>query len=219
MEETKMIVEFNNTSIECEGEEFQMIKELAEYYIDIPPTQKNNNNREEQKLKIKFGVEEIDGLKCIPYILIESYLHYQTKVRLYRVFFEVRSRHLECDEETGCVHSYYLEKIMNEQETFNYIDFMKTFIISKYLLSNLKYCYSENDLNLSPQNKTDLIVRIFENPNVKMRIDKCCVCHIETYNKTKCNHTLCFKCWEQINRDEEGDIPCPICRKDIKFID
>jgi len=216
MEETKMIVEFNNTSIECENEEFHMIKELAEYYINIPPTQKNDN---ELKLKIKFGVEEIDGLKCIPYILIDSYLHYQTKVRLYRVFFEVRSRNLECDEENGCVHSYYLERIMKEQETFNYMDFMKAFIISKYLLSNLKYCYSENDLNLSPQNKTDLIVRIFENPNVKMRIDKCCVCHIETYNKTKCNHTLCFKCWEQINRDEEGDLPCPICRKDIKFID
>ena len=166
MEETKMIVMFNyneiSCEISCEGEEYQMIKELAEYYTNIPLM--NVGNAETQRFPIPLNVGEIDGLTCNPFLLIDSYLHYETKVRLYRIYFEVKSLNLYHDEEDCSSYSYYIKKILNEQDTpLTYIEFMKVFIISKYLLSNLKYCHTDNGLNLTPQNKTDLIRRIFGN--------------------------------------------------------
>ena len=46
----------------------------------------------------------------------------------------------------------------------------------------------------------------------EINTDDCCsVCMETTTTKTKCNHLLCYECWEKINKKI-----CPLCRKNIK---
>jgi hypothetical protein len=60
--------------------------------------------------------------------------------------------------------------------------------------------------------------------NIELYADECCVCNNLTQTKTKCNHCVCYRCMTHIkpvnNDDEDEDsceIPCPICRQDIRF--
>lgn len=69
-----------------------------------------------------------------------------------------------------------------------------------------------------------------KNSNIKLKYEECSVCYELTKTKTKCKHPLCYKCWEKIienlngeseedaeeDEEEEELIPvCPICRKSI----
>jgi hypothetical protein len=53
-------------------------------------------------------------------------------------------------------------------------------------------------------------------------MQECSVCYEKTRTKTKCNHSLCNRCWSKIEevKDEDGDLttPCPICRENIHYI-
>jgi hypothetical protein len=61
--------------------------------------------------------------------------------------------------------------------------------------------------------------------NIELDADQCCVCNNITKTKTKCNHCLCYRCMTHIkpvkvSDDDEDlyDIPCPICRQDIRIL-
>ena len=60
--------------------------------------------------------------------------------------------------------------------------------------------------------------------NIKLDCDVCCVCYEQTHTKTKCNHSLCFLCSENIKLEPEDDddecliLKCPICRQDSRII-
>jgi hypothetical protein len=121
---------------------------------------------------------------------------------------------------------YYMEKVYNKNnKIITVMDIIEILLIVKYLLFNLKYCYVSNMLDLNPYINLDLFTSMFDNPNIEMYGEKCCVCFIMTTNKTSCNHYLCFKCWEQVKSQqvdegeyEETILPCPLCRKNIYYI-
>lgn len=114
---------------------------------------------------------------------------------------------------------YYETKLVEDTQTkYTLTDLTIIFIKSKYILSNLKYCYVENELTFTPSPML-LLSSIFENPNVELNCEECCVCNIATTNKTPCSHSLCFICWEQIKKDEHDNIPCPLCREDISNVE
>jgi len=215
--EDKIIVtcDKSNIRIECEGEELHLIKEFANT-ITIPTL-----NTEKIIFPIMLGVEEVDGLKCESVLALETY----PSLKRISINFIVASENLTYGEKQNYKpNRYYYDQLFDSKKRITHIDLVKSIIHAKYLLSNLKYCYTENALSLTPKNnQLGLMRRIFENPNIKMKIDICSVCHIETLNKTPCNHTLCFKCWEcvQPHQDEDGDdtIPCPMCRKDISRVE
>ena len=62
--------------------------------------------------------------------------------------------------------------------------------------------------------------------NIELIYDNCVVCAEKTKTKTKCNHSLCYYCWEHIpiiihKNEEDDEITkqiCPICRIDITLI-
>ena len=60
--------------------------------------------------------------------------------------------------------------------------------------------------------------------NIELHADECCVCNNLTETKTRCNHCVCYRCMTHIkpvennNSYRENDIPCPICRQDIRYL-
>jgi len=52
--------------------------------------------------------------------------------------------------------------------------------------------------------------------NIKnININKCCLCFELTEIKTRCNHTLCYRCWENITECNRHRKRCPICTEDL----
>jgi len=47
-------------------------------------------------------------------------------------------------------------------------------------------------------------------------LDDCCVCYQKINYKMKCNHYVCYDCYDQIEK-VNGFPPCPMCRTPAKF--
>ena len=65
---------------------------------------------------------------------------------------------------------------------------------------------------------------LFQFGNTKvLDCSECVVCYEITKSKTPCNHTLCYKCNENIkttgDKYETPYRPCPICRQNVLFED
>ena len=69
-------------------------------------------------------------------------------------------------------------------------------------------------------------VKLLSHPNIKLSLDKCCVCLEYTKTTTPCNHTLCYQCWQHIKKETCDDPDCdstthrkcPMCRGDIQWV-
>jgi hypothetical protein len=51
--------------------------------------------------------------------------------------------------------------------------------------------------------------------NINININKCSLCFELTEIKTRCNHTLCYRCWENITECNRYRKRCPICTDDL----
>ena len=67
-------------------------------------------------------------------------------------------------------------------------------------------------------NNKYFIDKIQKFQNIKLRCVECSVCYEMTKTKTGCGHNICIPCMTNIKRDENRDIYCPICRKEIQYI-
>lgn len=78
------------------------------------------------------------------------------------------------------------------------------------------YFHTPTDLQKIIKDKE--IANCFKCENVELEYETCGVCYEDTNTKTNCRHSLCFRCWsniEKVDCCEENVLPCPICRKDI----
>jgi len=175
--------------------------------------------------RIKFPINKIDGLKCEPVLLITYSYNLHTNDYNMTIIINIISNTImynHCTTEK----IYYMEKIYNKNnKIITVIDIIELLLIVKYLFFNLKYCYVSNMLELNTFVNLELFTSVFDNPNIEIFGEKCCVCFIATTNKTKCKHSLCFKCWEEIKPQqveeseyEETILPCPLCRQNIYYI-
>ena len=62
----------------------------------------------------------------------------------------------------------------------------------------------------------------FKCPNIEIvEGEECIVCYERTLVKTWCNHSVCYKCAEQIPSKDiaDGSVekPCPMCRADLIY--
>jgi len=127
-------------------------------------------------------------------------------------------------------HMYYKQYIShNSIEGYKYVieDFIdaiqkviKTIKIIKFNRLTGKLSI---DTNISIDEK-NAFMQLFDFDHVKLKYDECSVCGDITMTKTKCNHSLCYGCQEQIREIEHLDYDeheyfatqeCPICRKTI----
>jgi hypothetical protein len=218
IEEPKSLkINYKNIEISCEGEEFEIMKLFAK---DI--FHKLNIDKVD---RIKFPINKIDGLNCEPTLLITYNYNSHTNDYNMTIIFNIMSNTIMYNE-TTIEKNYFIERLFTKNnKLITIFDIIEILLKVKYLFYNLKYCYINNTLELHSSINLDLFTSLFDNPNIEMLGEKCCVCFITTTNKTKCNHSLCFKCWEQVQPkiiDDEGIdeniLPCPMCRQDIYYI-
>ena len=216
-EPTNLKIKYRNVEISCEGEEYKKMELLA---IDL--LHKINVDKVDQ---IKFPINKIDGLKCQPILLITYSYNLHTDNYNMTIIINIQSNTIMYNDCT-IEKNYFMEKIFNQNnKIITVIDIIKILLILKYLFYNLKYCYVTNMLELNSFLNLELFTSIFENPNIEILGEKCCICFITTTNKTHCKHSLCFKCWEEIKPHqvdqgeyEETILPCPLCRQNIYYI-
>ena len=216
-EPNSLKVNYRNVEIICEGEEYKKMELLA---IDL--LHKLNVDKVD---RIKFPINKIDGLKCQPILLITYSYNLHTDNYNMTIIINIQSNTIMYNDCT-IEKNYFMEKIFNQNnKLITIIDIIKILLILKYLFYNLKYCYISNMLELNSFLNLELFTSIFENSNIEILGEKCCVCFITTTNKTYCKHSLCFKCWEEIKPQqvdqgeyEETILPCPLCRQNIYYI-
>ena len=216
--EEELIITFttNGMGLEtviCKGEELKQMKKLADNIY--------NTFLELEGYKITLPIKKINGLRCDPIF------HIDKRGTRYCISFKVESSQLfEEEDEDLIIKSYFYNNFgcPNEDEFDKDIHILHSLIKIKYLLENLQYCYASNKLTLYINDNLELLTSVFDNPNIEMCAENCCVCLTTTTNKTPCKHSLCFICWEQIkiHKDEEADeykLDCPICRENIRHTD
>jgi hypothetical protein len=216
-EPNSLKINYRNVEIICEGEEYKKMELLAK---DI--FHKLNVDKVD---RIKFPINKIDGLKCEPILLITYSYNLHTDDYNMTIIINIQSNTIMYNNST-IEKNYFMEKIFNQNnKIITVIDIIKILLILKYLFYNLKYCYISNMLELNSFLNLELFTSVFDNPNIEILGDKCCVCFITTTNKTYCKHSLCFKCWEEIKPQqvdqgeyEETILPCPLCRQNIYYI-
>ena len=210
-------IKYRNFEIWGEGEEFKKMELLAKDLLH-----KLNVDKVD---RIKFPINKIDGLKCEPILLITYSYNLHTDDYNMTIIINIMSNNIMYND-SRIEKNYFMEKVFNKNnKLITIIDIIEILLIMKYLFYNLKYCYMSNILELNPSLNLELFASIFDNPNIEILGEKCCVCFITTTNKTKCNHSLCFKCWEEIKPQqveleeyEETILPCPLCRQNIYYI-
>ena len=216
-EPTSLQIKYRNIDIYCEGEEFKKMELLAKDLLH-----KINVDKVDQ---IKFPINSIDGLQCKSILYITYSQNLQNSDYNMTITFNILSNNLMYDN-TTFEKIYFIEKVFNKNnKLITVIDIIEILIILKYLFTNLKYCYVKNMLEINSSLNLELFTSIFENSNIEILGEKCCVCFVTTTNKTPCKHYLCFKCWEQVlpqqveeEEYEETILPCPLCRKNIYYI-
>jgi len=208
-------VKYHTEHIICKGKELEEFKKLAdniyEVFLDL------------EGYKMTLPIKKINGLCCDAIIDIQKIKQGDTR---YSIVFKIDSPKLFEEEDGDLINkNYYYENFgfPHEGEFDKDIHILHSLIKIKYLLSNLQYCYDKNKLTTITNDNLELFTSVFESPNVEMCADKCCVCLTTTTNKTKCKHSLCFICWEQIKfiRTDENQehINCPMCRQNIEIIE
>lgn len=216
-EPNSLKINYKNIEINCEGEEYIKMELLAK---DI--FHKLNVDKVD---RIKFPINTIDGLKCEPILLITYSYNLHTDDYNMTIIINIMSNNIMYNDST-IEKNYFIEKLFNQNnKIITVIDIIEILLILKYLFFNLKYCYISNMLELNTFINLELFTSIFDNPNIEILGEKCCVCFITTTNKTHCKHSLCFKCWEEIKPQqveqgeyEETILPCPLCRQNIYYI-
>jgi hypothetical protein len=115
-----------------------------------------------------------------------------------------------------------IEKDNKIKEKFTFYDYVYAFNKLNKLLRKLKF---DNRRGKFIKNETSylLLSKLSNNKNLSTtKYEECCVCFETTKIKTGCNHTLCYKCWNNIKSKWDIDLKyeyknCPLCRKDIEI--
>lgn len=113
------------------------------------------------------------------------------------------------------------EYTIGEINTLNVENVSKLVEESVKKINQLKYDSFHSVLTYKPILKTSKMFAtlLSTSDNVKLLIEKCCVCYEFTNAKTdKCNHPLCMICYDGIEKLDCCDddcISCPICREEV----
>lgn len=148
-------------------------------------------------------IESVSGIKCN--VFIRKYTWNEIK----RIVLKIKSHKTEYNPHGEDIeHEYWSdsESIENIGKLFE-------------TLGKLKYDRLHCRFTVKPQINWSFLEKI---ETVKMAYDMCCVCHEQTLHKTKCEHTCCADCIDQLkptpdeDDEDETHILCPVCRTDLE---
>lgn len=85
-------------------------------------------------------------------------------------------------------------------------------IIQYYKFNNVVGVFSDTRITKAKEMRS-VFNKMFNTPNITLSVKECCVCLDVTQITTPCNHTVCYKCWEQITPIYKKK--CPMCRGEL----
>lgn len=186
-----------------DNEELQYVHDLIETHI----SRKQNKIKSDfvDVIDYYFPITEINGVKCkcsVRYIKQKKTPEdeEETKAPMYMFFIDNNN-----DGFSG-----EMANLMFVYQNASLIELLKHIFDT---IPKLKLT-AEGEFSVEPEDNKliDVLLKI---PNVKTRYEDCCVCANYTTTKTRCRHSLCYKCWTQLPtkfEDEDYYQECPICR-------
>lgn len=159
-------------------------------------------------------ITEIDGIKD---------LYCSIKVWNDRIVFSVEAQ-FKYEEELDTNPDLYFKMKYNADgiTTEQILEFTTSLIEEIPLLKmDANGKLSPNNIDISCFKTIDTVFSSLASKTVVVDCMKeCCVCYEKTKTKTPCKHCLCNRCWSKIKSDddEDGNIPCPLCRENIYYV-
>jgi len=176
--------------------------------------------------KYNFDIESIDNIQVFVNIENQQYLR-------------IKARNIErwVDEYDTELVSLYCEKILGVDEKIYTEAHLEKII---HILNNIKFNRLTGKFYLNNEDEENVTIEALEeqirfykklNSNIKVRktYENCSVCFDPTMCKSKCDHYLCYPCWNKISEyvcdecqenDDKGcddetccHQRCPTCRQ------
>lgn len=162
-------------------------------------------------------------LATIDEMPIYAYLEFNVKYKCIK-FIIISNKIIDYDvkNEDGTI-IYYENPILpsdsnKKNEKYTIEEIIQAIGAVREILPQLKFNISIGEFVTDDEPNKELLAlhELFAFDNVTSIYTPCSVCHETTKTKTKCNHPLCYRCWEKLFANQFGGIiKCPICRKVI----
>jgi len=187
-------------------EDEPFLNQVFELYID-------SYNEEYCQIHIK-SLKKIDNINVSLYLRHGEYVSNRKFIQLWITFTDITEEFRE-------------KRLMLATHDIGEKLTMKHVKIMMYLLNHLKF----DKLNgrfiptYIPITTHKQIHKLFRAENIETNIKECCVCYEETKTLTNCGHPLCYECHSKIKATEDEENVgetckhCPICRKDIGWVE
>ena len=188
-----------------------MAEELAEILLETYNSTEFSNSQ--YRIIINSHINSIDDIPCNAvfkmgrdgiYFIVESNIVCNNNIEYIELYFSCNSLNTDMIKEQLLIFSRNIMSALPK---------LKLSINGRLTIDNNDKCSMK---------MLDIFSKI---NNLKVdEIRECCVCYQHTHTKTPCNHSLCYRCWFKLphigedDDDEDFEIPCPICRENIRFI-
>ena len=193
-----------------------------------------NTGRRTRKLPTNLCYEDEDDLK-LPIDELDN-----IKVEIYMVFsyskitLRIAANSIVINDES-VVYNDIILAYQHNGKKLDLEDFIIAFITMDRILGHYKFNNTIGkfeDIRLKPKDYSILFKNVLSLNNIKtdikslnnitfekkiknININKCCLCFELTEIKTRCNHTLCYRWWENITECNRHRKRCPICTEDL----
>ena len=193
-----------------------------------------NTGRRTRKLPTNLCYEEEDDLK-LPIDELDNIKVYIRMVFSYsKITLRIEANSIVINDESVVYNDLILAYQPNGKK-LDLEDFIIAFIKMERSLGHYKFNNTIGkfeDIRLKPKDYSILFKNVLSLNNIKtditslnnisfkkkiknININKCCLCFELTEIKTRCNHTLCYRCWENITECNRHRKRCPICTEDL----
>lgn len=174
---------------------------------------------------LKLPIDELDNIK-VDIRMVFSYS---------KIVLKIEANSIVINDESVVYNNIILEYKHNGKK-LDLEDFIIAFIRMDRRLGHYKFNNTIGkfeDIRLKPKDFSILFKNVLSLNNIKtnikslnnivafkknienININKCCLCFELTEIKTRCNHTLCYRCWENITECNRHRKRCPICTEDL----
>ena len=178
---------------------------------------------------LKLPIDELDNIKVEIYM---AFSYSQIVLKIYAKSIWINDEQVWINDKQVVYNDIILAyKCFGKK--LNLEDFIIAFIIMDRSLGHYKFNNTIGkfeDIRLKPKDYSILFKSVLSLNNIKpslnnivafkknienININKCCLCFELTEIKTRCNHTLCYRCWENITECNRHRKRCPICTEDL----
>lgn len=169
----------------------------------------------EEEDDLKLPIDELDNIK-VDIRMVFSYS---------KIVLKIEANSIVINDESVVYNNIILEYKHNGKK-LDLEDFIIAFIRMDRSLGHYKFNNTIGkfeDIRLKPKDFSILFKNVLSLNNIvafkknieNININKCCLCFELTEIKTRCNHTLCYRCWENITECNRHRKRCPICTEDL----